>query len=392
MILASLSRTNWQRFWQAPWRSPDIPEEIRSSVEEMQLQRALIHVPMIYLVAIFNLVAVMILSAHEGVRLLYYGWMGIFAIACIVRMVMWTRAPMRHGSSARPQKTLRNLSLISVGIISFLSIWSVFIVTTDMFANQIFIPMSLVFGSTCIAHCLACIKWAAVTVLLVGVFPSAVAMILVGGFDEMIMGWSMISIALLMIRFIIDSYNQIISGLVMRHTIWKQAHSDPLTGLANRRAMMNHLHLAEQSFVRDGSRFAVALFDLNQFKQVNDTLGHDVGDHLLVEVASRLNQSSMAQEIVGRLGGDEFLVFMPDVTEREQALARATAYLSGFARPARIAGHVITPSASVGIAVQALDGKDVEQLLKAADSALYKMKRMDKPADHHTNPPLRNIA
>ena len=208
----------------------------------------------------------------------------------------------------------------------------------------------------------------------------------------MIMGWSMISIALLMIRFIIDSYNQIISGLVMRHTIWKQAHSDPLTGLANRRAMMNHLHLAEQSFVRDGSPFAVALFDLNQFKQVNDTLGHDVGDHLLVEVASRLNQSSMAQEIVGRLGGDEFLVFMPDVTGREQALARATAYLSGFARPARIAGHVITPSASVGIAVHALDGKDVEQLLKAADSALYKMKRMDKPADQQTNPPLRNIA
>jgi diguanylate cyclase (GGDEF)-like protein len=391
MILASLTGQHWQRFWQAPWRSPDIPEEIRSAVEEMQLQRALTHVPMIYLVAIFNLVAVMILSAHEGVRLLYYGWMGIFAIACIIRMIMWTRAPMRQGSSALPQKTLRNLSLISVGIISFLSIWSVFIVSTDMFANQMFIPMSLVFGSTCIAHCLACIKRAAVAVLLVGVIPTAVAMILIGGFDKMIMGWSMISIALLMIRFIIDSYNQIISGLTMRHTIWKQAHSDALTGLANRRAMMNHLLLAEQSFANTGTGFAVALIDLNHFKQVNDTLGHDVGDLLLVNVANRLSQSSAAEEVVGRLGGDEFLILLPGVTETEQALARVTAYLSSFATPAHIKGHVLRPSASVGVAVQAMDGHGTEQLLKAADTALYEMKRSGRSRTAFVTQPLRNF-
>ena len=305
---------------------------------------------------------------------------------------MWMRFPKRPGSSLNPQKILRNLSVLSVTIITFLSIWSVYAIATGMFANQMFIPMSLVFGTTCIAHCLACIKKAAVTVLFVGVMPSAVAMILVGGFDDMIMGWSMITIALLMIRFIIDSYNQIISGLIMRHTIWKQAHSDPLTGLANRRAMMNHLHLAELSFASDGSGFAVALIDLNQFKQVNDNLGHDVGDHLLVEVANRLNQSCGKDEIVGRLGGDEFLIFMPDVNGRDQALARATAYLSGFAMPAKINGHVLTPSASVGIAVQTLDGNGTEQLLKAADSALYKMKRTGKGVGKLAKPVLRNIA
>ncbi|WP_173206756.1 GGDEF domain-containing protein [Sphingopyxis sp. BSNA05] len=217
-------------------------------------------------------------------------------------------------------------------------------------------------------------------------------MILVGGFDDMIMGWSMITIALLMIRFIIDSYNQIISGLIMRHTIWKQAHSDPLTGLANRRAMMNHLLLAEQSFASSGNGFAVALIDLNHFKQVNDNLGHDVGDHLLVEVARRLKRCCAAEEIVGRLGGDEFLILMPDVNVHDQALARASAFLAGFATPAEIEGHILTPSASVGIAVQSLDGNGTEQLLKAADGALYEMKRSGKSPRNPAKPVLRNIA
>ncbi len=392
MVVEPLLEKKWQASWQTPWRSPKIPDEIRSSIEDLQLQRALTHVPMIYMVAIFNLVAAMILAEHEGVETVYYAWMGVLAIGFLARMIMWMRLPRNPRAVAASRKTLRNLSCLSLGIIIFLSIWSVFIIVTDRFANQLFIPMSLVFGSTCIAHCLACLKKTAVAVLFVGVMPSAVAMILVGDFDQVIMGWSMVTIALLMIRFIIDSYNQIISGLIMRQTIWKQAHSDTLTGLANRRAMMNHLRRAEQSFASDGSGFAVALIDLNHFKQVNDTLGHDVGDQLLVEVADRLIRSSTEEEIVGRLGGDEFLIFMPDMNGHEEVLARATAYLSGFARPAHINGHILTPSASIGIAVQALDGKDAEQLLKAADSALYEMKRTGKDTGKFANRPMRNIA
>ena len=383
---------NWRTSWQSSWRSPEITEDIRTSVEEMKLRRVLTHVPMIYLVAIFNLVAVMVLSAHEGVEPAYYAWMGVFAIGCCARMIMWIRIGKSSRSHLPSKRTFRSLSFLAIGIIAFLSIWSVLVISTDMFDNQIFIPMSLVFGSTCIAHCLACLKKTAVTVLLVGVLPSAVAMILLGDFDEMIMGWSMVTIALLMIRFIIDSYNQIISGLIMRHFIWKQAHSDPLTGLANRRAMMNHLHLAEQAFARDGSIFAVALLDLDCFKQVNDNLGHDIGDLLLIEVANRLNQGSNADEIVGRLGGDEFLIFMPKVSGCEQAATRATTYLAAFARPAKINGHVLTPSASLGIAVQTVDGHGTEQLLKAADKALYAVKRSGKKGENAVIPPLRKIA
>jgi diguanylate cyclase (GGDEF)-like protein len=388
---APLPKENWRASWQTPWRSPEIPAEILSSVEDMQLQRALTHVPMIYMVAIFNLIAVMILSAHEGIAPIYYAWMGFMAIGCTARMTSWMRAPKHQSYRANPRKKIHNLTIISVGIITFLSIWSVYAISTHLFANQMFIPTSLVFGATCIAHCLACIKKAAITVLVVGVIPTALAMIFVGGFDDAIMGASMITIALLMVRFIVDSYNQIISSLILRHTIWKQAHRDTLTGLANRRAMMNHLRLAEQAFANHGTGFAVALIDLDRFKQVNDNLGHDIGDLLLVEVAERLNRSSTANEIVGRLGGDEFLILIPDITGREQAGARATAYLSGFVTPAKISGHVLTASASIGTAVQALDGHGTEQLLKAADGALYKMKRASQKGSGSANRPLRNI-
>jgi len=391
MDSAPLPKETWRASWRTPWRSPKIPDDIRSSVEDMQLQRALTHVPMIYLVGIFNLVAAMVLSAHEGVEPQYYAWMGVLAIGSAVRMISWMRAPRHRSYGTSAQKTLHNLTVISVGGITFLSVWSVYAISTDIFENQMFIPTSLVFGATCIAHCLACIKKAAITVLVVGVIPTAMAMILVGGFDEMIMGWSMITIALLMVRFIIDSYNQIISSLIMRNMIWKQAHSDPLTGLANRRAMMNHLRVAEQAFANHSTGFAVALIDLDRFKQVNDNLGHDIGDQLLVEVAGRLKHSSAAGEIVGRLGGDEFLILIPDISSREQASARATAYLSGFARPAYISGHVLTASASIGTAVHALDGHGTEQLLKAADGALYRMKRTSRSDRRSANRPSRNI-
>jgi len=184
MVLAPLKVANWETSWQTPWRSPEIPAEIKTSVEKMQLYRALTHVPMIYAVAIFNLVLVMILCAHEGVEPIYYGWMGIFAVGCAARMIMWMRYQDKEDLNVDPAKTLKTLTVISVGIIVFLSVWSVFAISTDMFANQIFIPMSLVFGSTCIAHCLACIKRASVAVLFVGVVPSALALVFMGGFDR----------------------------------------------------------------------------------------------------------------------------------------------------------------------------------------------------------------
>ncbi|GAB5489317.1 MAG: hypothetical protein Pars2KO_28870 [Parasphingorhabdus sp.] len=357
------------------WRSPDIPETIRPAIEKMQVARAFAHVPMIYTVAIINLLLVMLLCAHSGVALKYYGWMGFLAIASSVRAVLWVRHKNYPYANIEPAILLRNLTFVSVGIIAFLSFWSVFAIATDIFGNLLFLSVSLVFGSSCIAHCLACIRRAAVATLMVGILPSAITLMVVGGMEETVMGVSMATITFLMVRFIIDSYNQIISGLIMERQIWEQAHSDILTGIANRRAMMDMLDAAEDDFRTDGHEYAIALLDLDGFKQVNDTLGHGVGDKLLQTVAKRLSAHAKLNEYVARLGGDEFLILIQNADNKWNVDARMSGFLSVLAAPENINGHILHPSSSMGIAVADPSINGVEGMLKAADDALYAMKR-----------------
>jgi diguanylate cyclase (GGDEF)-like protein len=357
------------------WRSPEIPENIRPAIEKMQVARAFAHVPMIYSVAIINLLLVMLLCAHTGVALRYYGWMGFLAIASTVRAFLWVRQKNNPYEDVKPAKLLRNLTFVSVGIIGFLSFWSVFAISTEIFENLLFLSFSLVFGSTCIAHCLACIRKAAVATLVVGILPSAITLMIVGGMEEFIMGTSMVTITLLMVRFIIDSYNQIVSGLIMERQIWEQAHSDILTGIANRRAMMDMLDAAEADYRSDGHGYAIALLDLDGFKQVNDTLGHGVGDRLLQTVARRLSANAKSDEYVARLGGDEFLILMQNTGRDWDLDARMSSFLTVLAAPEEIDGHILRPSSSMGIAECGKDIASVEAMLKAADEALYAMKR-----------------
>lgn len=357
------------------WRSPEIPEPIRPAIEKMQVARAFAHVPMIYTVAIINLLLVMLLCAHSGVALKYYGWMGFLAIASTIRAFLWVRHKNNPYADIEPAILLRNLTFVAVGIIAFLSFWSVFAIATDIFGNLLFLSLSLVFGSTCIAHCLACIRRAAVATLMVGILPSAIALMVVGGMEEIIMGVSMATITFLMVRFIIDSYNQIISGLIMERQIWEQAHSDILTGIANRRAMMDMLDAAEDDFRADGHEYAIALLDLDGFKQVNDTLGHGVGDKLLQTVAKRLSDHTMPNEYVARLGGDEFLILIQNADGEWDVDARMTSFLAVLAEPENINGHILHPSSSMGIAISSHRIDGVEAMLKAADDALYAMKR-----------------
>lgn len=357
------------------WRSPEIPENIRPAIERMQVARAFAHVPMIYTVAIINLLLVMLLCAHSGVALRYYGWMGLLAIASTIRALLWVRQKNSPYEDIEPAKLLRNLTFVSVGIIGFLSFWSVFAISTEIFENLLFLSFSLVFGSTCIAHCLACIRKAAVATLMVGIVPSAITLMVVGGIEEFIMGTSMMTITLLMVRFIIDSYNQIISGLIMERRIWEQAHSDILTGIANRRAMMDMLDAAEEDYRSDGHGYAIALLDLDGFKQVNDTLGHGVGDRLLQTVAQRLSANAKSNEYVARLGGDEFLILIQNTGCDWDLDVRMSSFLAVLAAPEEIDSHILHPSSSMGIAECSQNTANVEAMLKAADEALYAMKR-----------------
>ncbi len=152
------------------------------------------------------------------------------------------------------------------------------------------------------------------------------------------------------------------------------AHFDQLTGLPNRSLLNEHFKFALGLAQRNGEKMAVMFLDLDHFKDVNDTLGHSIGDQLLVEIALRLKSHIRDEDTVSRLGGDEFILVLPGNDENGAALV-ATKLLEMVSQPSLIEGHELIITCSIGIAIYPDDGEDFEALLKNADTAMYRVKQ-----------------
>jgi diguanylate cyclase (GGDEF)-like protein/PAS domain S-box-containing protein len=156
------------------------------------------------------------------------------------------------------------------------------------------------------------------------------------------------------------------------------ATHDQLTGLPGRALLTDHLQGALARAHRAGTQVAVLFADVDRFKYVNDTLGHDVGDRLLQVIAQRFRATLRAADTVGRLGGDEFVVLAEGLGETQEAAGLAEKLLAALAEPVHIGGHELYVSASVGIALGPADGTDPGTLLKNADIAMYRAKNLGK--------------
>ncbi|MDF2181094.1 EAL domain-containing protein [Neptuniibacter sp. CAU 1671] len=153
--------------------------------------------------------------------------------------------------------------------------------------------------------------------------------------------------------------------------LWFQAHYDELTGLPNRMLVLDRL----QQMIKEGERtqeqIAVLFLDMDDFKKINDSMGHDVGDKALREAASRLRAAVRAGDTVGRLGGDEFIVLANRMNSADGVPVIASHILQGFQEPFNLDGRAISLTASVGVALYPDDGQTPSELLKNADSAMY---------------------
>ncbi|MDO8617011.1 MAG: EAL domain-containing protein [Dehalococcoidia bacterium] len=160
------------------------------------------------------------------------------------------------------------------------------------------------------------------------------------------------------------------------HAQWLKylAYHDALTGLPNRELLKDRLSLAISQARRSGSRLAVMFLDLDNFKVVNDTLGHAYGDELLKRVGEQLALVIRAGDSVARLGGDEFMLLLPSLPKVQDAVDVAARVLEQTRRQAVLAGQEFQVTASLGIAIYPDDGEDVESLLKNADAAMYRAK------------------
>ena len=165
------------------------------------------------------------------------------------------------------------------------------------------------------------------------------------------------------------------------------AYHDDLTGLPNRLMFGEHLDLALARAQRHGRQVAVLYVDLDEFKQVNDTYGHEAGDQLLRQIARRLERATRATDLVARHGGDEFIVLVadlpagPDPAAREIARTIAAHVEQALAAPAVLNGATITAGGSVGIAVYPEDATTSDALLRRADAAMYRSKELSQMSE-----------
>ena len=153
------------------------------------------------------------------------------------------------------------------------------------------------------------------------------------------------------------------------------ATHDPLTGLPNRMLFNDRLTLALAQAQRHHQKLAVLLLDLDRFKDINDTLGHNVGDQLLHVASKRLKGLLRKSDTLARMGGDEFLFLVPDITRLENATEITRKILESFREPFSFEEHELRTTASIGVTIYPDDGLDADTLLKNADIAMYSAKQ-----------------
>lgn len=160
--------------------------------------------------------------------------------------------------------------------------------------------------------------------------------------------------------------------------IWRQANFDTLTGLPNRHMFNSRLEEKIKSVSRDNSRFALMFIDLDRFKEVNDSLGHEAGDFVLKQAAERLTACVRATDTVARLGGDEFTVILSNTTSPDGVIKVAEAIVNSISKPFEVKGELVYISASIGIAICPDDAINVDDILSKSDQAMYKAKAQGK--------------
>lgn len=173
----------------------------------------------------------------------------------------------------------------------------------------------------------------------------------------------------------LQGFISVISDITLRKRqedkILQLAHFDTLTNLPNRFLAMDRLHQMLIQSKRHHQQAAVLFIDLDDFKKINDSLGHETGDKLLIEVAERLRRNLRQGDTIGRLGGDEFMVLLAEINNTDKLLSIAETILGQFKPAFTLDGRELVLTASIGIALYPQDGEDASTLLRHADSAMF---------------------
>ncbi|ASQ45213.1 EAL domain-containing protein [Legionella clemsonensis] len=187
------------------------------------------------------------------------------------------------------------------------------------------------------------------------------------------------------------SFRDITERAFLEEELEHQATHDSLTDLPNRVLLNDRIQQAIAVAAREQTCFAILFFDLDRFKLVNDSLGHEFGDEVLCEVSKRLTSLLRAEDTLARLGGDEFVIVVPELKRSEDVVSVVQKILNSFSQPLYIAGHEFTLTTSIGISLYPEDGTSLNTLLKNADLAMYQAKEQGGNQFRFYTPQLNQI-
>jgi diguanylate cyclase (GGDEF)-like protein len=191
---------------------------------------------------------------------------------------------------------------------------------------------------------------------------------------------------------LVDAFNSMISEINFRDTsLQKLAYFDPLTGLPSRQYFQKQIDDTLAKSEGKDITAALILLDLDDFKQINDSFGHTVGDGLLMSVAAILKQETTSDVKLARIGGDEFVVIVENISSENEAHASIAPFIAALYQPVKILEHEIYVSTSVGVAMIPRDGKSRGELMRRADLALYSAKRRGQGFIHFYQPSMDEV-
>ncbi|HMT44644.1 MAG TPA: diguanylate cyclase [Chakrabartia sp.] len=354
---------------------PPAPEELRPALQNAQYLAIDRQVPLLHSIAILNVLIVVAVSIADGLPKAFYAWMPLLIIYSLYRMARWHRVSSSGPDSAQRARLLASAARTTNVLLALFACWGTLTLHFGLYSHPLVVPMSMMFGGICVAHSLVSLRGASIGGLALTVFPMALAMLLTRDFHMQALGLILIVVGVLQLRINMDQFTHMITALKLEHENRALAHTDALTGLANRRAIMAALDEAEDDLRTTGRVFGVALIDLDGFKVINDAHGHHAGDMILQTVAARLMDNQRPGELPGRLGGDEFIILFRDLSGADDAALRAARYLVGLRGPTHLDGQMLPVRASLGHASAPLHGETARELLIVADRALYAAKR-----------------
>lgn len=194
------------------------------------------------------------------------------------------------------------------------------------------------------------------------------------------------------LQYYVAVFHDITEIKASQEQVRHQAYHDVLTDLPNRLLLKDRISTALAHMARAGQKVALLFLDIDNFKHINDSLGHPVGDQLLQAVAARLKEAVRQEDTVARLGGDEFVVMVEALDNEHLATAAASRLLEAFRAPFHLKGHELTVTPSIGIALYPDDGQDAETLIKNADMAMYRAKEKGRNTFRLYTPALNERA